>query len=362
MKYRRLILVVLSLLLITPLAVSAHVKWFVDFSFADPPRSLGEAITPVFIGLTLLSMIVIGALVLIDTRLVKLAWYQRINAWLEARTDVSLAIMRFGLAATLLLSWQANMMLMPDLKIDDTPLVGWIQFALVLLLVFPRTVPLAGLGVLGLYSYGVVRFGGFYMLDYALFIGVGLYLVVSGLKNARLRGLGLPALYLTVGFSLCWVALEKVIYPEWGLYVLSQNPQLTLGLDTRFFLTSAAFIEFALGYLLIICLLQRPISAVVTLVFFTTTLVFGKTEVIGHTIIHAALLVFILEGPGKVYLPPILFHRKLNWRIAFAAVNFALLLAVLIIPYSLNAERAYDAAVTTALRFGGQMLHSALGM
>lgn len=362
MKFRRLVLVVLSLLLMTPLAAYAHVKWFVDFSFSDPPSSLGEVITPVFIALTLLSMAAIAALVFIDTRLVKLAWYQRLNAWLEARSDVSLAIMRFGLAATLLLSWQGNTMLMPDLRIDDAPLVGWLQFAMVLLLIFPRTVPLVGVGVLGLYAYGIARFGGFYMLDYALFVGIGIYLLVSGLKNERVRGLGLPALYLTVGFSLCWVALEKVIYPEWGLYVLSQNPQLTLGLDMGFFLTSAAFIEFALGYLLIICLLERPISALVTLVFFTTTLVFGKTEVIGHTIIHASLLVFILQGPGKVYLPPTLFHRKLNWRIAFAAVNFLVLLAVLIIPYWLNAERAYDSAIATALRFGGEMMQTALGM
>jgi hypothetical protein len=137
------------------------------------------------------------------------------------------------------------------------------------------------------------------------------------------------------------VALEKMIYPQWGLYVLEQNPQLSLGLPLQFFLLAAAFVEFSLGYLLIINLLQRPLALVITLVFFTTTLIFGKVEVIGHTAIHAALVVFLLEGPGGVFKPPIALHRGLRLRTAFAAVNFALLLAVLIVPYSYGAMASH---------------------
>src|SRR5690606_8212896 len=128
----------------------------------------------------------------------------------------------------------------------------------------------------------------------------------------------------------------------WGLYILQQNPQLTLGLDTRFFLTAAAFIELALGYLLIIGLLERPIALAVTLVF-------GKTEVIGHTIIHAALLVFLLAGPGRVYPAPINIHRRLWLRVAFASVNFILLLALLIIPYSYVAQLQFEQTQQTTL-------------
>ena len=39
-------------------------------------------------------------------------------------------------------------------------------------------------------------------------------------------GTGIPALYATIGFSLCWVALEKIVYPRWALYLLEQHPQL----------------------------------------------------------------------------------------------------------------------------------------
>src|SRR3712207_6487203 len=118
-----------------------------------------------------------------------------------------------------------------------------------------------------------------------------------------------------------------------------------MGLDLRFFLLAAAFIEFSLGYLLIINLLQRPMALVITLTFFATTLVFGKTEVIGHTLIHASLIVFLLEGPGRVFRPPIALHGRLGLRTAFAAVNFVLLLALLLPLYSLGAAAMHGAAV-----------------
>lgn len=340
-------LILLWLLFATPLVTHAHVKWFADFGFDDPPLSLGEAITPTFIGLTILTFVALGVAVLIDRRLDQMTWYQNVNAWFEARKHHSLLIMRIALGATLLLSWQADSLLVPDLTIETQPVLGWVQFILVGLLLFRATTPIAGIGTLVLYVIGIIQFGAFYMLDYAMFVGVGWFLAVSNVENIRIRATRLPALYFTVGFSLCWVALEKLIYPQWGLYVLEQNPQLALGFPLDFFLQGAAFVELALGYLLIICLLQRPIALVITAVFFLTTLVFGRTEVIGHTIIHAALLVFLLEGPGEVYKAPITFHERLPLRMAFASVNFVLLLALLIVPYAGISQVVFEEAQTT---------------
>src|SRR5690606_33268342 len=111
----------------------------------------------------------------------------------------------------------------------------------------------------------------FHLLDYVIYPAVGIYLIVCYAKNEKIKNLDLPVLYSGLGFSLCWVAFEKLIYPFWGLEVLSKQPALTMGLPHDFFLMSCAFIEFTLGYLLIICLLHRPLAIVVTLVFFTTT-------------------------------------------------------------------------------------------
>lgn len=322
----------------------AHVKWFSEFSFADRPVALAEAVSPTLIGLALLSMVTIGALVFLDVRLGQLPAYQGINRWLSSRSQQSVLVMRIGAGAVLLLSWQADAMLVPELHIGAA-WVGWFQFLLALLLLFRRTTPAAGMGLIGLFALGVVCVGAFHMLDYALYAGAGYFLGVSNARDERIRASGLPVLYLAVGFSLCWVALEKIVYPQWGLYVLQQNPQLALGLPLRFFLLAAAFVEFSLGYLLIINLLQRPMALLITLVFFTTTLIFGKTEVVGHTLIHAALIVFLLEGPGTIYRPPIAFHRRLPLRTAFASVNFALLFAVLLPVYGTVAMRRYRATV-----------------
>jgi hypothetical protein len=328
-----------------PAAAYAHVKWFAEFSFADRPLTVAQAATPLFLGLALLSMAVIGAMVLLDRRLETAAWYTGVNDWLAARRGDALLVMRIGVFATLLLAWQADALLAPELRVW-AGWIGWAQFLFALLLLFPRTVPVAGGGLIALYLLGAARFGAFHLLDYLFFAGVGWYLLVSR-GGERLRGTGIPALYATIGFSLCWVALEKIIYPQWALYLLDQHPQLALGLDLRFFLLGAAFVEFSLGYLLIINLLQRPLALVITVVFFLTTLVFGKLEVIGHTPIHAALIVFLLEGPGTVYRAPITFHRRTGLRTAFAAVNFALLLAILL-PLYAAAARAQAGAPASA--------------
>lgn len=332
---------------LVPSAAHAHVKWFADFSFADRPLGVRDVLTPAFFALAVLSMAVIGGMVLLDRRLENAAWYRGVNQWLADRRGEALLVMRIGMFSTLLLAWQADALLAPELRVW-AGWIGWLQFALALLLLFPRTVPVTGGGLILLYGLGALRFGAFHLLDYLFFAGVGWYLLVSRAGSERVRGTGIPALYATIGFSLCWVALEKIVYPQWALYLLEQNPQLALGLDVRFFLLAAAFVELSLGYLLIINLLQRPLALVITLVFFMTTTVFGKLEVIGHTPIHAALIVFLLEGPGTVYRAPIAFHRRLGLRTAFAAVNFALLVAILLPLYAAAARaQARDATAGT---------------
>jgi hypothetical protein len=327
-----------------PNATSAHVKWFSRFSFADPPRTLGEVITPPFLALAALSMIAIAVLVVIDRRYKHHPLLARVEGWFSRYQPNARLALRIGIGATLLMAWQADAILVPELKMGAA-WVGWYQFALALLLIFPRTTLLAGIGILNLYLIGIFDNGFFYMLDYLHFVGIGYYFLVSKVELPYLRGTHLPVLYATMGFSLCWLALEKVIYPDWGLYLLEEVPMLSFGLPVTFFLLSAAFVEFTLGYLLIIKLLQRQVALLVTVVFFMTTLVFGKVEVIGHTALHAALIVFLLEGPGQIYDAPINLYKRLRWRVSFAVVNYALLLALLVIPYSAWAWVVYEQAM-----------------
>jgi hypothetical protein len=350
---KRFLAVCFALFLSVPsLALAAapeHVKWFAKFSFADKPNTAYEVLTPLFFGLAALSMIVSAALVPVDAWLQRTGAFRKLEAWLEARKGDSTLVMRIAMGATLLLSWQADSILAPDLKISAFgglgPVLGWIQFALALLLIFAATTPIAGIGIGLLWLICVFQYGPFYMLDYTHYLGIAVYLALSGVSDLKIRGIRLPVLYITVGFSLIWLGLEKLIYPDWGLFVLQENPQLALGLPLDFFLKSAAFVELSLGYLLIICLFERPLALVITLVFFTTTLVFGKVEVVGHTSLHAALIVFLLNGPGTVYRAPITFHDRLPLRAAFGAVNFVVVVGVLMLMYLTGAWRQYERAL-----------------
>ena len=327
-------------MLAAALPAQAHVKWFTDGSYADRPLGFDEITTPLFFQLGVLTLVAVGLGVWLDSQLRSMAGYQRINAWLTAQAPKGQMVMRIALAMTLLLSWQDDAVLVPNLGIKAV-WVGWYQFVLAFLLLFPRTVPLAGVGTIVLYGIGMRLFSGFHMLDYLMYLGVGWYLAVSHLKNPKWRKSGLLVLYLTVGFSLCWVGLEKFVYPDWAYQIMDKH-KLTGGIDNALFLTGAAFVEFGLGYLIIICLLERPLAVVITLVFFTTTMVFGKVEIIGHTLLHGCLIVFLLEGPSVIYNRLNRYLTSMPARMSFAVVGLLVVFAALFFPYTALANRKYN--------------------
>ncbi len=331
--------------LFAPALAYAHVKWFSQFTYADPPRTLAEVATPTFLALAALSTVVIGGLAVADEWLRSMALARRIDAWLETYRGESRVVLRVGTGATMLMAWQAGTLLAPELPAVHDAL-GWAQFGVVLLLLIPQTVPAAGVLLGVLWVYAAFSFGLFHLLDYAFYPGIAFTLTVSRFKDDKIRGLGLPALYLTVGFSLFWVALEKLVYPDWALYVLSQHPGLAMGLTLDFFLVGAAFVELSLGHLLIIGLLGRTLALTITIVFLITSSVFGgKLEVMGHTPVHAALVVFLLEGAGHSYRPPFLAPKRLSMRALLSAVTFVALLVALLVAYQAGAQHKYQEAI-----------------
>lgn len=330
---------------LVPAIAYAHVKWFSQFTYADRPRTLREVASPAFLALAALSTVVIGGLAYGDAWLRSTALAKRIEAWLDGYRGESMSVLRVGAGATMLMAWQAGTLLAPELPaVHDT--LGWAQFGVVLLLLVPQTVPLAGALLGMLWVYAAFSFGLFHLLDYSFYPGIAFALLVSRSGENRIRGLGLPALYLSVGFSLFWVALEKLVYPDWALYVLSQHPALAMGLTLDFFLVGAAFVELSLGHLLILGLLGRTLALTITVVFLITSSVFGgKLEVMGHTPVHTALIVFLLEGAGRSYRPPFLAPKTLSRRALLSAGSFVALLAVLLVAYQAGAQHKYQAAI-----------------
>lgn len=344
MHVLRIVVVMILAIFFNLPEAEAHVKWFTDGSYADRPLRLGEVLEGrYFYTLFLISLVTVVFGVWVDSRISRATWYQRADVWLESRKSYAVIVLRFAAAMVLILSWQSNAMIVPTIPIPESyQWVGWFQFVLAFFLLIPRMVPLGGLGMVVIWVIGNITLHPFHMLDYLMFAGVGIFLMMATYKEGKFKDAGLVILYLTVGFSLCWVALEKFVYPNWSLFLIKEHPKLAMGLNFDFFLKSVGFVEFGLGFLLLVCLLQRPLAIIITIVFFITSSVFGKTEIIGHTLIHGALIVFLLEGPGKYYIQLRNKFAKVWARMGFTAVNYTLLFIVVTLAYSTLANNKYD--------------------
>jgi len=205
---RRVLIGMIAMLAIPSFTALAHVKWFAAWDFADEPVALNTVLTPLFLGLTALTLAGLAAAVWIDHKLRDSRLYHRVAGWFDVRRLHAPLVLRIGLGMTFILAWADDRLLTPDLPLTH-PVWGWVQFGLALLLIFPAASAIAGLGTLGLYALGVWTYGAFYMLDYFIFVGVGVYLIADQLKAPRLHNLRLPALYFGVGFSLSGWRLKK---------------------------------------------------------------------------------------------------------------------------------------------------------
>lgn len=131
---------------------------------------------------------------------------------------------------------------------------------------------------------------------------------------------------------------------------MEQNPSLAFGLPHEFFLQAAAFVEIGLGFMLLFGALGRTLATVITLVFITTALIFGKIEVIGHTSLHAMLIVFILQGTGKFYKTPVdrlttTWKKVIGGIIAYLAITTLALFMYKVVDnihYGIALEKAKD--------------------
>ncbi len=317
-------------------------KWFSEFSYADKPLGLGDVLSTNFFILLGLSIVVIVVLTLLEEKIISIPWVSRIDNWFASRSEHVMYVMRIGVGVTLVWCWQAGKVFAPELA-TNTAWVIWAELLVALLLVFRKTIKLAGASMIVLYLVAISMFGFFHMLDYMLIAGVGWFFIAYESKNSKIQITALPALYATLGFCLIWLGLEKLVYPSWSRVLLEQHPVLALGVEHDFFVTAAALIEISLGFMILVCLQERLLALIITLVFVLTTLVFGKEEVVGHTLIHTVLIVFLFAGPGKA-TPPLHWIKNVNLRLPVTAVAFVVLLATLMIPYVYGSSVVYAMA------------------
>jgi hypothetical protein len=327
MKKRMLVLGFTLYAIFTSLSVSAHVKWFTEEEPIKAP--LEQIISPFFIIMAICIALFLGLMTQLAPKLMKLKLAQRLDHKLANLKPYTPVILRVGVALALLIQIAFNSILAPEIILTD--LTMWIGLISAALLMIPHSysLKLGAVGLLLLVAYGIGNVGWFHMLDYGFYLAIGFALLV---QKTRYHMLSTPALYLGTGLSLCWVAIEKWVYPGMSVNIINNHQVPIFGLDPLIFIVISAFIEFVVGYLLVVGILNRLLALVLTGIFIMTTTLFGSLEIAGHFIVHVILLLFIIEGTG-FYKPPIEMHQRRIDQVIFVVLNFLFVLSTILLIY-----------------------------
>ena len=315
-------------ILLTPILSSAHVKWFA--TVAPEKVAIEEILSPFFMTISLLCAILLAVVSQFMGKVMDIPLAKRLDMKLDSFRKYSRHLLKYGTALSFILQVSYGTMFAPEFVIHDTwqTVVMWI---IIILLLVPHHIStkIAALFMLGLFLNIWSHAGWFHMLDYGFYLAIIGVLLVG---RTKLETVGFPFLYLGTGLSLCWVAVEKWVYPMMTIDIIHNHNVPTFGFEPGIFIVLSAFIEFVVGYLLVVGILNRLLAVVVTVLFILTTTIFGYTEVVGHAMIHFVLLIFIIEGIS-FYNPPIKIHKTRIDQMVFVSLNFLFVLSMFLLIY-----------------------------
>lgn len=321
------ILILLGIVM-TPFFTEAHVKWFTEV--APKKETIENILSPLFMSLALIAAVILGILTLIIPKTANWKLIQNWDEKLSGLRKYSRYLLKYGTAAAVIIQVTNGTLFAPELHIHHNIVIilAWVTIGL-LLIPHHLATKAGALILLGLFTYITTEHGVFYMLDYGFYVAIIGVLLVG---NTKFENIGFPFLYLGTGLSLCWVAVEKWVFPSMSLDIVATHHVPTFGFAPEAFIVMAAFIEFVVGYLLVVGILNRVLGMVVTIIFVLTTMLFGFTEIIGHFMVHVVLIIFIIEGVS-FYNPPIKMHKTKVDQFIFVFLNFLFVLAAFILIY-----------------------------
>jgi hypothetical protein len=307
---------------LTSTTAAAHVKWFVNCNVSDNPLPVQAVFTTtffVFFGLFLILLYLgcVAERTVLGANVSQLLDHH--TAELHRRSD---DLLRSVAAVSFALLWaDGGLIITPDLKASSIWLTA-IQLLIPIYMFGRATLPAAGAGIIVLYGYGVATYGPFHMLDYPVFLGLGVFFALSASQNARLLAFRFDFLRWTVACSLLWPSIEKFVYPGWVAPIAIMHPEITLGFDVPTVVTAAGVVEFGLSFALFWTPMIRRFAALILVAVLTAaTFDFGKVDGIGHLMIIAILIVvFTHPGGTQDRRHPAL--APLAGSIAFPAVIF----------------------------------------
>lgn len=292
-------LTALSFFLVSGTAV-AHVKWFAPYDMLCPPRSLFSIFSSTyFVAFSGAMVAVMFVTAYIDSLLTHRALI--LNGHIERVTDFFapslFALIRVGVFVFLLaVSYLGNVFLTPELQ-TEWHWVRWLQLAMAVLVIVPKTAYLASIGIAFLYACAISQYGWFHLLDYPIFLGVAGYLFVMSRYGEEKAALALTILRVFTGVTLLWAGIEKFAYPEWSFPLLKDRPGVAFGFEPEFFMVAAGFVEFTAAFLLLtVSIAARVASALLLFIFSAAIPEFGVIDLVGHFVIIIVLIALIVSA------------------------------------------------------------------
>jgi hypothetical protein len=289
---------VIDVVFATP--ASAHIKWFCAFNVAAQPVGLESVVCPDFellIGLSLLGLLAGSAVEGTVIGNAVLRALDRATSYVRENIEI---IFRAACAFFFISIWAiGGILLTPELKTSSL-WIGAIQLGIAAGMLSRRTMPLSSLGIVALFDIGIWNYGAFHLADYPIFLGIAAYLALVGGQTDFFGKRPIDVLRYAAGITLMWASIEKWAYPEWTYPMIILHPEMTLGFAPDFFMRAAGAVEFALAFSLMWTPLVRRIGAIMlSAMFISAVFEFGKVDLIGHSLIVAALFAIVADDGGK---------------------------------------------------------------
>lgn len=287
-----------------PVCSQAHVKWFVDYDTTNAPETLASLLSSFsFLGLALLSVMAIFVTSVLDRKWMspvdRTEWQPHLSALRRMIPD----IMRFGSSAFFLTlaTGFPNIILTPELVVNN-PWLHYLHWLIGLTAFHRRSSFIAGMGIIFLYSYAIELYGTFHMMDYVVFVGTAVYLIMQSVRLQGLQGVELELLRLTLCCSFIWGGIEKFLQPELFYQLLSDHAYLAMGLDWQFFVRAAGFVEICCAWHIYSGRLAGYASiGVLAISVLAAVIPFGVIDFVGHFLFIIPLIA-VLFAPRETPL------------------------------------------------------------
>ena len=318
-------------------AASAHVKWFCAYNVAGQPDGLENVLCPDFEFLTGLSILGLMTGSVLEGTPAGTAMLHALDRATRLVRDNMEMIFRATCAFFFIAIWGAGgILLTPELQTGSLT-VGAIQLGIAAGMLSRRTMPLSALGIFVLYGIAIWEYGAFHLADYPVFLGVAAYLALVGGQTDFFGLRPIDVLRWAAAITLMWASIEKWAYPEWSYPLFIQHPGMTMGFTPDFYMRAAGAVEFALAFALIWTPLVRRVAAIMlTAMFVSAVLEFGKIDMIGHSLIVVALVGIIADDAGKPM------RWRDSWLLPF---GYAASLAVFLATYYVGHAALFGTAI-----------------